>query len=199
MIAIIDYGAGNLHSVQNALSHLHADHIIASTPQQILAADKVILPGVGHFGQASGKLENSGCYDTLLDWIRQDKPFLGICVGLQLLMEGSTEAPSAKGFGFFAGKCEKFVGKRVPQMGWNQISFQREDPIFQEIPDQSNFYFVHSYYPKAQNQADILAKCSYCDQDFGAILQKGNIYGTQFHPEKSGKAGLQLLKNWINL
>ncbi len=198
MIAIIDYGAGNLHSVQNALNYLNAKHIIASSPQDLQKADKIILPGVGHFGQASTKLEKSGCYLTLLDWIKQDKPFLGICVGLQLLMEGSTEAPSAKGFGFFKGKCQKFTCQRVPQMGWNQISFQRQDPIFANIAQQSNFYFVHSYYPKAKNQDDILATCHY-QTTFGAILQKGNIYGTQFHPEKSGTAGLQLLKNWIEL
>jgi len=198
MIAIIDYGAGNLHSVQNALNFLSAEHIIASSPQELEKADKIILPGVGHFGQASSKLANSGCYNALLDWIGQDKPFLGICVGLQLLMEGSSEAPSAKGFGFFAGKCEKFTCKRVPQMGWNQISLRREDPLFAHIDDKSNFYFVHSYYPDAKNQADVLASCHY-QSTFGAILQKGNVYGTQFHPEKSGKAGLQLLKNWIEL
>ncbi len=198
MIAIIDYGAGNLHSVQNALNYLKADHLLVSSSQDLKNVDKIILPGVGHFGQASKKLENSGCYQALLDWLTQDKPFLGICVGLQLLMQGSSEAPNAKGFGIFSGQCKKFTCQKVPQMGWNQITYQRQDPLFQKIPSGSNFYFVHSYYPQADNQADILASCQY-DISFGAVLQKGNIYGTQFHPEKSGKSGLQLLKNWIEL
>ncbi len=198
MIAIIDYGAGNLHSVQNALNYLKAENTIVKYPEDLKNAHKIILPGVGHFGQAADKLKNSGCYLALKEWIKQDKPFLGICVGLQLLMEGSSEAPSKEGFGLFAGKCEKFTCKKVPQMGWNQIFYQRENRLFADIPDGSDFYFVHSYFPQAKNQADILATCHY-DISFGAILQKGNIYGTQFHPEKSGKAGLQLLKNWINL
>ncbi len=198
MIAIIDYGAGNLHSVKNALNYLGAKYVITNSPTDLKKADKIVLPGVGHFGHASAKLENSGCYSELLEWLNNDRPFLGICVGLQLLMESSTEAPTAKGFGFFKGNCEKFTCQRVPQMGWNQVHYEQEHPLFAEISNGSDFYFVHSFYPMARNESDILATCTY-DVDFGAILQRGNVYGTQFHPEKSGKIGLKLLKNWINL
>ncbi len=198
MIAIIDYGAGNLHSVKNALSYLDAKYVITNSPNELKKADKIILPGVGHFGQASTKLQNSGCYSELLEWIKQDKPFLGICVGLQLLMESSSEAPSSEGFGFFQGNCEKFTCQRVPQMGWNQVHYEKKHPLFASIPNDSDFYFVHSFYPNAKTEKDILATCTY-DVNFGAILQRGNVFGTQFHPEKSGEMGLQLLRNWINL
>jgi len=199
MVGIIDYGAGNLRSLQNALDFLGFESKIVKSSSQIKEVDKLILPGVGHFGEAAKKLKSSGSYFSILDWIALDKPFLGICVGLQLLMRGSSEALDEFGLGFFGGECKKFTKGKVPQMGWNLIRIEKKDKIFKDFKNIDNYvYFVHSYYPDYTNKKHILATCDYFVK-FPAILAKKNVYGFQFHPEKSGPTGLKLLNNWVNL
>ena len=200
MIAVIDYGAGNLHSVKNALDHIGAESIITGNADEILAADAVILPGVGAFGDCMASLSKNGLVDTVKTAAKSGKPFLGICLGLQLLFEESEESPGVSGLGIFKGKIVKIPdrGLKIPHMGWNSITFPKESPLFDGIEETSFVYFVHSYYMQPDDKSIISAVCEY-SSNLPVALSSGNIHATQFHPEKSGKTGLKILENFIKI
>ncbi len=195
MIAIIDYGAGNLHSVKKAFNHLEKDSIIAKEVKDLNGADKIVLPGVGAFGSAIEKLKESGFYDATYNWLSENKPFLGICLGMQMLFEESLEAKNKKGFGIFKGKCPRFNKGKVPQMGWNQVKIVSESPLLKGIEDKSFFYFLHGYYVEVAD-TDIIRGTTDYFITYTSMIEKGNIFGVQFHPEKSGEIGLKMLNNW---
>ncbi len=198
MVAIIDYGAGNLHSVKNALDYLGADAEITSDRERILAADRVILPGVGSFGGAMKSLDESGLSGAVREAADGSRPFLGICLGLQLLFERSEESPGVEGLGIFKGSVERIpdCGLKIPHMGWNNIRTAKKSAI---LPDNEPFvYFVHSYYIKPENEADISAYTEYGAR-LGVAAERGKVFATQFHPEKSGEAGLDILRRFLEV
>jgi len=197
MIKIIDYGVGNLRSVHKALESLGYTAEVTSDPGKIKEARGLILPGVGAFGDAMSSLKQSGLLEVVLEEIKKGKPFLGICLGLQLLLGESEEwGESTKGLGLFAGKVKRLpAGLKIPHMGWNQLSFPREHPLFQGVEENSFVYFVHSYYVDPEDKDTIIATTSY-GMDVPAALCRDNICAVQFHPEKSGSIGLQILKNF---
>lgn len=198
MIAVIDYGAGNLFGVKNALQQLTEDVVITGDKDVILSAEKVILPGVGHFDDAMQSINRSGLSQTVYDVIEKKTPFLGICVGLQMCFEESEEG-SLPGLGIFQGKVKKFpidVCKKVPQIGWNRITMKKS-PLFLDLPD-NYFYFVHSYYLEAKNKEEVIATAQY-GIEFDCAYNKDNVFLTQFHPEKSGRTGLKLLENFLKI
>jgi len=199
MIAIIDYGMGNLSSVFKALKKLGAEVEITDKVSEIRKAGSVILPGVGNFGDGMKNLKESGMVDVVRESISSGKPFLGICLGMQLLMENSEEAAGVGGLGIFKGKVVRFKKSslKVPHMGWNDITMKIKNPNLKGIKDGTFFYFVHSYYVKPEDSEISVATCNY-GVEFAACLGKGNVFATQFHPEKSQDAGLQILKNWIS-
>ena len=198
MVAIIDYGAGNLHSVKNALDFLGADSEITGDGDRILAADRVILPGVGAFGDAMASLDEAGLLETVRRCADGTRPFLGICLGLQLLFESSEESPGAKGLGVFSGTVRRIpdCGLKIPHMGWNNIMLKKPSRI---LPDNSPFvYFVHSYYIQASEPETVSAYTEYgCPLDIA--IERGNVFATQFHPEKSGSAGMEILKKFLEI
>lgn len=199
MIAIIDYGAGNLQSVKKALDFIGAKSEITFDKKKIETADRVILPGVGSFGDAMDMLRKRGLEDTVKSAASGEKPFLGICLGLQLLFAESEESPEAQGLGIFDGKIKKIPsaeGLKVPHMGWNSVKLIQTDGIFKNIPDESYFYFVHSYYLSG---ADTIAATTSYGVEIQCAVQKGLAAATQFHPEKSSEAGLQLLRNFAEV
>jgi glutamine amidotransferase len=198
MIAIIDYGAGNLRSVRKAFNHLKVKNIIATGAEDLNDVKGIVLPGVGAFGKAMKELKENNFYEGINNWISAGKPFLGICLGMQMLFEESLESENTRGFGVFKGKCERFKKGKVPQIGWNQINIVKESPLLEGIPDETFFYFLHGYYVEAKNPDIITAKTDYFIE-YTSIIEKGNIFGVQFHPEKSGKMGLQMLRNWVEL
>jgi glutamine amidotransferase len=199
MIAIIDYGAGNLSSVKKALDYLGAESEITQDKDKILSASHVILPGVGSFGDAMKSMNERG----LVDVVKQSattKRFLGICLGLQLLFESSDESPNVEGLGILKGKIvtiPKDNGLKVPHIGWNSVSLKQKDGIFKNIDDNSYFYFVHSYYLKDADE-DVVAGTTQYGVEIECAVQKGKLCATQFHPEKSGSVGLKLLESFIN-
>lgn len=198
MIAIIDYGAGNLHSVKNALDFLGADSVITGSAEEILNADKVILPGVGAFGEAMSALTSSGL-DAVVKQIAQNgTPLLGICLGLQLMFEESEEAPDVKGLGLFKGKCVKIpdYGLKIPHMGWNSIELAKNSRILKD--DNAYVYFVHSYYLNTPEEEIVSAYTQYGAR-LGIAVERDNVFATQFHPEKSGDVGMNILRNFIEL
>lgn len=199
MIVVLDYGMGNLRSVSKALEHLGAEVLVTSKASDLARADKVVLPGVGAFGDASRELEAAGLFTPLIDYIRKGGLFLGICLGLQLLFEESEESPGARGLGIFPGKVRLFRSPnvKVPHMGWNQIQILKPHPLLQGIPDQSYFYFVHSFYAPADIQGVSAADCVYGAETFSAALGTETLFAAQFHPEKSQTAGLRMLKNFV--
>ncbi len=199
MIAIIDYGAGNLQSVKKALDFIGAKSEITFDKKKIETADRVILPGVGSFGDAMDMLRKRGLEDTVKSAASGEKPFLGICLGLQLLFAESEESSEAQGLGIFEGKIKKIPsaeGLKVPHMGWNSVKLIQTDGIFKNIPDESYFYFVHSYYLSG---ADTVAATTSYGVEIQCAVQKGLAAATQFHPEKSSEAGLQLLRNFAEV
>lgn len=198
MIGLIDYGAGNIKSVVKALIYLGEEAEIIRSPSDLSEAEKLILPGVGSFGPAMQYIKQGGWLEPVLKWINRDRPFLGICLGMQLLFEGSEESPGAAGLSVFPGKCRKFQASKVPQIGWNNITFRKEDPLFADIPKGEFFYFVHGYYVETTDEDAVLAEAEY-SLNYPAAAGRGRIYGVQFHPEKSGPAGLKLLDNWRRL
>lgn len=198
MIAIIDYDAGNLKSVEKALQHLGEECRITRNAKEILGADKVILPGVGAFGDAMEKLENFGLVEVIHQVVEKKTPFLGICLGLQLMFEASDEAPGVEGLGILPGKITEFpqkAGYKIPHMGWNSLQIRGGAKLFQGIPQNSYVYFVHSYYLEAAQVSDVAATTEYITH-VHASVERGNIFACQFHPEKSGEVGLQILKNF---
>ena len=196
MIAIIDYGAGNLHSVKNALDFLGAENIITGDAEAILKADKVILPGVGAFGDAMNALRNSGLVPVIKQVVENNTPLLGICLGLQLMFEESEEAPGVEGLGIFKGKCVKIPdhGLKIPHMGWNSLELAKESKILSE----DYVYFVHSYYLTTPD-TDIISAYTEYGEKLGVAVERGNVFATQFHPEKSGEAGMSILRKFIAL
>ena len=205
MITIIDYGMGNLRSVQKACEHLGYDAIISSDPIDISKAEILILPGVGEFGSAMGELSDKKLIDPIKEYVASGRKFIGICLGMQLVFDSSQESPETKGFGFLKGTCKKFIpGKKmpVPHMGWNTIKYKDSDDricsLFNGIPQNSYFYFVHSFYVEPEDSAVIAGKTEY-GIEYASIILKDNIIAAQFHPEKSQAKGLDLLKNIIEL
>jgi glutamine amidotransferase len=195
VIAVIDYKAGNLTSVMKALHAVGADVTLTSEPQQVMRAEKLVLPGVGHFS-ATAFLEEHGLKKAIAKQIKAGTPFLGICVGLQWLFEGSTESPYTPGLKAFAGCCERFSdGLKVPHVGWNSIQV-RESRLFQGISNGAFVYFTHSYRAPVTNNT--VAVTEY-DLPFTAAVERDNVMGVQFHPEKSGPVGLRILENFVRL
>jgi glutamine amidotransferase len=199
MIAIIDYGMGNLHSVSKAVERLGYEAIVTSDPVQILTADGAILPGVGAFGDAMEQLKESNLRDVVIRYAGTGKPLLGICLGMQLLFTQSEEHGSHEGLNLLPGDVVRFRGEyKVPHMGWNKLAFiQSASPLFEGL-EEGHVYFVHSYHVKPERESDLLAATDYY-QPVTAIVGKDNVYGMQFHPEKSGEIGMQLLSNFLNL
>lgn len=202
MIAIIDYGAGNIQSVYKALKFIGADCKVTSDKDEILNADGAILPGVGSFGDAMDTMTKRGIKDTIIEYTKSGKPFLGICLGLQLLFPESEETPGVKGLDIFKGTITKIPNQnrtlKIPHMGWNNISIKQKNGIFKDIKGEPYVYFVHSFYLKAQDK-DIVAATTQYGVEIDAAVQKGNIIATQFHPEKSGEVGLKMLKNFVEM
>ncbi|MDO4620210.1 MAG: imidazole glycerol phosphate synthase subunit HisH [Lachnospiraceae bacterium] len=199
MIAIIDYDAGNIKSVEKAFQKLGKEALITRDPQVILSADHVVLPGVGNFGDAAANLRKYGMDEVIREVVKKEIPFLGICVGMQLLYEGSEESPGVPGLGLIKGQVRRFSerdGFKVPEIGWNSIFMMNDGELFEGIGNGAYVYFVHSYYCKTEEPECIRAVCEY-EKIFDASIQKGKIFATQFHPEKSGEIGLQILKNFV--
>ena len=201
MIALIDYDAGNLKSVEKALQALGEEVLVTREREELLAADKVILPGVGNFGDAMEKLKGYGLVSVIRELAQMGKPFLGICLGLQLLFERSDEAPGVEGLGIL--KCEILRipdkdGLKVPHIGWNSLHLQHEGRLFQGLPEESYVYFVHSYYLKAEDPQIVKATTEY-GVTIDASVEQGNVFACQFHPEKSSRVGLKILENFAKL
>ncbi len=201
MIAIIDYDAGNLKSVEKALVSLGEDCIVTRDAETILGADKVILPGVGAFGDAMEKLHRFGLVEVIRKVAAAGTPFLGICLGLQLLFRSSDESPGVEGIGLLDGEIVSIPpkeGYKIPHMGWNSIEIKKGAGLFRGIENQSYVYFVHSYYLKADHPEDVAATTDYI-VPIHASVEHGNVFACQFHPEKSGDVGLQILRNFCDL
>lgn len=198
MIAIIDYGMGNLYSVEKAFIKLGAQVVVSSEAKVIAQADKVILPGVGAFGDCMKNLDDSGLIPVIQTVIAKGKPFMGICLGLQLLFEGSEEDPGVAGLGILAGQVRKIEapGLKIPHMGWNSLSFRQPDPLFTGLGDSSYVYFVHSYHAVPAEPELVTAVTDYGGAVTAAV-GRGNVQAVQFHPEKSGSVGLAILENFI--
>lgn len=201
MTAIIDYGAGNLKSVQKALAHVGEESIITGEPEEILAADRVILPGVGAFGDAMENLRSRGLEEVICEAVRRRIPFLGICLGLQLLFESSEESPGVKGLGILKGKILRIpdqAGLKIPHIGWNSLTLQNQGRLFEGLSGEPYVYFVHSYYLRAEDPGIVKASTEYSTH-IHASVEQGNVFACQFHPEKSGETGLQILKNFVSI
>lgn len=197
MTTIVDYGAGNIRSVQNTLDALGAEFKVTNDPAEVSKAEKIILPGVGHFGQMMQAIDRLRLRDVLLERIHSGIPFLGICIGLQCLFEGSEESPASRGLGLFSGCVRRFVGDaRIPHMGWNSLEKIRMSKLLAGLEDGTFTYFAHSYYAPV-NEATA-ATCTYL-HPYSAVLEKDNVYAVQFHPEKSGPVGLQVVKNFLKI
>lgn len=202
-IAIIDYGIGNLRSAEKAFQHLGFDASLVNDPKELVSAQKVVLPGVGAFGECMGNLKAHGFVEPLREAVSSGKPLLGICVGLQMLFEGSEESPGVSGLGLLKGTVKRFSGAafegqdglKVPQIGWNALSFPREHALFKGIVAGSYVYFVHSFYAQPDDSANVLALAEY-GMNFCAAAGKENVAGVQFHPEKSQAVGLNILENF---
>jgi glutamine amidotransferase len=202
MIGIVDYDIGNLRSVQKAFQHEGGEAVFVRTPREIAKADGLVLPGVGAFGDCVRSLADSGMWDAVLDWAKSGRPFFGICVGYQMLFESSEEAPGRKGLGLFEGDVKKFTdrpGQKIPQIGWNTVEVLQPDaPLLAGIASGDFVYYVHSYYVQPRDRSLIALETNYGDT-FAAAIARGNLIATQFHPEKSQRAGLQLLRNFVEL
>ena len=201
MIAIIDYDAGNIKSVEKALKRLGQDVKVTRDREEILHADKVILPGVGSFGDAMEKLVNYGLKDVIYEVVDKNIPFLGICLGMQLLFERSDETPGVEGLGILKGEILRIpetFGLKIPHMGWNSLNFHGNGKLFKGLPSEPYVYFVHSYYLKAEEEEIVTATAEYCTC-IHASVEKGQVFGCQFHPEKSSDIGIQILQNFVEL
>ncbi|MSQ13011.1 MAG: imidazole glycerol phosphate synthase subunit HisH [Dehalococcoidia bacterium] len=197
-VAVVDYEAGNIRSVAKALETVGAAPIVTSRAADVLAADAVVLPGQGRCDQAMAALASRELTEAVRQVIHEDKPFFGVCVGLQLLLDSSEEG-GAKCLGVVPGRVVRFgAGLKVPHMGWNSVTFRTEHPVFQGVPQGSYFYFVHSYYPAPSNPHDVAATATY-GLEFCCAVARGNLVATQFHPEKSGEVGLRLYANFLKM
>ncbi len=201
MIGIIDYDAGNIKSVEKALIYLGEEPVVSRDPEILKKADKVILPGVGSFGESMANLHRFGLVSVIQDMIKEGKPFLGICLGLQLLFESSEESPGVDGLGILRGKIKKIPpaqGLKIPHMGWNSLELQNNGRLFRGIPQDTYVYFVHSYYLEAEEPEIVKAVTRY-GTCIHASVEKENVFACQFHPEKSSRMGLKILENFAKL
>lgn len=201
MIAIIDYGAGNIQSVSKALAHIGCEAFITRDKDKILKADGAVLPGVGSFGDSMDTMIEYGIKDTVIEYTKSGKPFLGICLGLQLLFPKSEESPEAEGLGIFDGSITKIPsgeGLKIPHIGWNSLDIKKSDGLFKGIGKNPYVYFVHSYFLNASDKSIVSAQTDY-GVTIDAAVEKGNVYATQFHPEKSGETGLKILRNFADI
>ena len=201
MIAIVDYDAGNIKSVEKALQFLGQEPVVTRDKETLLQAEKVIVPGVGAFGDAMGKMHQYGLVEVLREIAAKGTPLLGICLGLQLFFESSEETPGEEGLGLLPGKIVRIPDKegfKIPHMGWNSIQINPASRLLKGIEEGAYVYFVHSYYLQAENEADVAATTDYV-VNIHAAAEHENIFATQFHPEKSGEIGLRILKNFIEL
>lgn len=197
MISIIDYGAGNLQSVEKALRHIGCDCQVTADPGRLLESDAAVLPGVGSFGDAMDQLRSRGLEEPIHRFVESGKPFLGICLGLQILFEESQESPGVKGLGLLKGKIlrlPKESGLKIPHIGWNSLEVKNREGLFAGLPEEPYVYFVHSYYLRAEE--DVVAATAEYGATIHAAVRKGNLMACQFHPEKSGKTGLAILENF---
>lgn len=201
MIGIIDYDAGNIRSVEKALTYLGEESVVTRDPDILFQADKVILPGVGSFGDAMNNLHKYGLVSVIRDMIKEEKPFLGICLGLQLLFESSEESPGVEGLGVLKGKILRIPaasGLKIPHMGWNSLQLKNKGRLFQNIQDEAYVYFVHSYYLRAE-EPEIVKASAFYGTEIHASVEKGNVFACQFHPEKSSQTGLKILENFAKI
>ena len=199
MNVIIDYKVGNLHNLKNALDFSSVDNRLVSVADDVRKANRILLPGVGAFAPAMEQLRKSGMLDVIQEKVEGGTPLLGICVGAQLLMDQSEEDGTHVGLGWIPGKVKRFNHQlKIPQMGWNEVSQQKEDPLFQGVDDMMHFYFVHSYHLVVEKSEHVLGLSSY-GYDFASVVRKDNLWGVQFHPEKSQNVGLQIKKNFCTL
>jgi len=201
MIALIDYGSGNLRSAEKALARVGADVRIVNQPAEVLTAEAVVLPGVGAFGDCVKNLVQLELDDAIRQFIQTGKPFLGICVGLQMLFESGAESPGVPGLGILSGTVPRFAGNglKVPHMGWNQLHIRQSGcPLLTGIANGSYVYFVHSYYATPRQESVVAASTEY-GVEFASVIWSGNVFATQFHPEKSQAVGLKMLENFVNL
>lgn len=201
MVAIIDYDAGNIRSVEKAVRYLGKEAVVTSDPEKILAADRVILPGVGAFGDAMKRLHAMGLVEVIRQVADRGTPFLGICLGLQLLFEKSEESPGVAGLGLLRGeilRLPELPGLKVPHIGWNSLKYPNPGRLFRGIPEDSYVYFVHSYYLKAQDEGIVTATTEYGTL-VHASVESGNLFACQFHPEKSSETGLTILENFLSI
>ena len=203
MVAVIDYGAGNIRSVENAMKLLGQETVLTSDRETILSADHVILPGVGAFGDAMQRLKAGGMDEVIRKVCGQGTPFLGICLGLQLLFESSEESPGAEGLGILPGRILRIPERdaegnsvKVPEIGWNDLTYPNAGRLFRDVPEHSFVYFVHSYYLKAQDPSIVTASTQY-SVSIDASVERGNVFACQFHPEKSERVGMQILRNFL--
>ncbi|GHU64219.1 imidazole glycerol phosphate synthase subunit HisH [Spirochaetia bacterium] len=204
MIGVLDYGAGNLGSVMNALKRLNAEARFVRAPEELGSTtpySKIIFPGDGHFATAMASLEKSGYDQAVKEWISADRPFLGICIGLQLLFESSEEAPpengrEVKGLSIIPGSVKRFPGRKVPQIGWNSTRARPGSRLFKDLPQNSFFYYIHSYYADPAGDSAVAAEADYY-LSYCSAVEQGNLAAVQFHPEKSGTWGLAMLENWV--
>lgn len=197
-IGVVDYGSGNLRSVCKALEASGASATLVSDASQLSALDAVVVPGVGAFGDCAANLQSTGLWEPLREWIKAGRPYLGICLGYQLLFESSEESPGVSGLGVLPGTVIRFpdTGLKVPHMGWNSLS-NLNGPLFQGLPEETSFYFVHSFFPVPTDAALASSTCDY-GQRFAASISVGPLHATQFHPEKSQAAGLAVLRNFLS-
>ena len=202
MIAVIDYGAGNLQSVVKALKYIDCDCVVTNDREKILSCDGAVLPGVGAFEDAMNSMNSTGAGESVKEFVKSGKPFLGICLGLQLLFDKSEENPDARGLGLLKGSITKIPNDngmlKIPHMGWNSLDIKKHDGLFRGIEGEPYVYFVHSYYLRADEESIVSSRTHY-GVDIDASVSCGNIYATQFHPEKSGKTGLRILKNFAEM
>ncbi len=199
MLALIDYGSGNIRSVQNALRHEGAEVELVSSAERLSDAAGVVLPGVGAFGDCVRGLQERRLWEPMREWMESGKPFLGICVGYQLLFDESEESPGVRGFGFFPGKVKKFSTPdlKVPQIGWNSLQLAQPDhPLWSGLPREPYVYFVHSYFPVPEDRSVVTSFATY-GETFAASVARDNVAAVQFHPEKSQAVGLRILRNFV--
>ena len=201
MVAIIDYDAGNIKSVEKAIQFLGKEAVITRNPEEILSATHVILPGVGAFGDAMEKLHKYGLVSVIHEVIKRNIPFIGICLGLQLLFERSEETPGVEGLGILKGEIKRIPDKedlKIPHIGWNSLKYPNKGRLYEGIPEDSYVYFVHSYYLDAEDKDIVMATTEYGTK-IHASVEKGNVFACQFHPEKSSSVGLKILENFLKV